>query len=282
VTDLLRTRGQLLALPALDGPTVVVMTMGALHRGHAALIERARDLAGDSGRVVVTDFVNPRQFGAGEDFDAYPRTLEDDVEIARTAGADVVWAPAVEEIYAADGAAAAISIEPGPLGSDLEGGSRPGHFAGMLTVVAKLMMLTAADVALFGEKDYQQLTLIRAMVRALDLPVEVVAVPTVRDEDGVALSSRNRYLDPAARQRAASIPMALRAGEAAGVNGPDAVERAAREALTHPGIDIDYVAVRAVDLGPAPSRGPARLLIAVRIAGTRLIDNGAVWIGAPE
>ncbi len=279
MTDVLTTKADLRALPGIAGPSVVVMTMGALHRGHVALIARAREIAGTSGRVIVTVFVNPRQFGAGEDFAEYPRTLDDDVRAASTAGADVVWAPSTSEVYDVSGAAAGIAIEPGPLGAELEGASRPGHFAGMLTVVAKLFSITAADIALFGEKDYQQLTLIRAMVKALDLPVEVVGVPTVRDVDGLALSSRNRYLDAAQRALAARIPLATASGATAAVRGAEAAVRATAEVLDVPGIEVDYVAVRSLELGPAPSTGEARLLVAVSIGDTRLIDNISIVLG---
>lgn len=279
MTDVLTTKADLRALPRVPGRTVVVMTMGALHRGHVALIDRARQIAGPSGRVIVTVFVNPRQFGAGEDFAEYPRTLDEDVQAAASAGADVVWAPSTDEVYDTGATVAGITIEPGPLGADLEGASRPGHFAGMLTVVAKLLSITAADVALFGEKDYQQLTLIRAMVEALDFPVEVIGVPTVRDDDGLALSSRNRYLQATERALAARIPAATAAGVDSAPQGADAVVGATIEVLDVPGIAIDYVAVRAPDLGPAPAAGDARLLVAVRIGDTRLIDNVAVTLG---
>ncbi len=279
MTDVLTTKADLRALPRVPGRTVAVMTMGALHRGHVALIDRAREIAGPSGRVIVTVFVNPRQFGAGEDFAEYPRTLDEDVQAAASAGADVVWAPSTDEVYDTGATVAGITIEPGPLGADLEGGSRPGHFAGMLTVVAKLMSITAADAALFGEKDYQQLTLIRAMVEALDFPVEVIGVPTVRDDDGLALSSRNRYLSAPERALAARIPVATAAGIDAAMQGADAVVEATVDVLDVPGIAIDYVAVRAPDLGPAPAAGAARLLVAVNIRDTRLIDNVPVTLG---
>lgn len=279
MTEVLHTKAALRALPPVSGVTVVVMTMGALHRGHAALIETARQTAGASGRVIVTDFVNPRQFGAGEDFDKYPRTLDADVQISSLAGADIVWAPSVDEVYDVSGNAAGISIDPGPLGDELEGAIRPGHFGGMLTVVAKLLMITGADVALFGEKDYQQLTLIRSMVDALDIPVEIVGVATVRDDDGLALSSRNEYLDAGERAAASSIPRATAAGVAAADRGADAVVAATTAVLEAAGMDIDYVAVRAADLGPAQSPGDARLLVAVRVGKTRLIDNVPVQLG---
>ncbi|MFI6644486.1 pantoate--beta-alanine ligase [Streptomyces sp. NPDC050504] len=201
-----RTAAELEALPR-TGRRAVVMTMGALHEGHATLVRRARALAGPEGQVVVTVFVNPLQFGAGEDLDRYPRTLDADVELARAAGADLVFAPPVDEVY--PGGEPQVRITAGPMGERLEGASRPGHFDGMLTVVAKLLHLTRPDLALFGQKDAQQLALIRRMVRDLNFPVEIVGVPTVREEDGLALSSRNRYLSAAERRTALALSAAL-------------------------------------------------------------------------
>ncbi len=286
MTQVIRRRSEIAALRPPSGRTAVVMTMGALHEGHAALVRAGRKIVESSGHVIVTVFVNPRQFGAGEDFERYPRTLEDDVEIARSAGADVVFAPEVDEVYPPDGSpAASIALDPGPLGGELEGAARPGHFAGMLTVVAKLLHMTRPDVALFGEKDYQQLVLVRAMASALDFPVDIVGVPTVREADGLAMSSRNRYLSPTARDVAAAIPAALDAGRGAAVHGADAVEDAVRRRLdeaersTGLPVRVDYVAVRSTDLGPAPTTGDARLLVAVIVDGTRLLDNVPLTLG---
>ena len=259
----------------LPGPVVLVPTMGALHEGHRALVRHARTLGGS---VVVSVFVNPTQFGPGEDFDRYPRTWDADLAALAEEGADVVLHPGVDEVYPAG--AVGVTVHPGPLGDVLEGAVRPGHFAGVLTVVATLFGMVRPDVAVFGEKDYQQLTLIRAMARELALGVEVVGVPTVREDDGMALSSRNRYLDPAQRSAAAAISAALRAGVAAGDRGPDAVLAAARRVLdAEPSLVPDYVALTDPDLGPAPSDGPARLLVAARAGSTRLIDNTAVRLG---
>jgi len=279
VIEVLTTKTALRELPPVAGRTAAVFTMGALHRGHAALIEQARNAVGPTGRVIVTVFVNPRQFGAGEDFAEYPRTLAADVDVADAAGADVVWAPDAGEVYDTEGVAAGIAVEPGPLGAELEGASRAGHFAGVLTVVLKLLMVTAPDLALFGEKDYQQLTLIRAMASALDLPIDIVGAPTVREDDGLALSSRNRYLSADQRALAARIPAATAAGAEAARSGADAVVSAATGILDVEGIDIDYVAVRDPSLGAAPTAGPARLLIAVTVGDTRLIDNVPVTLG---
>lgn len=201
--DELRTR-------ARAGRRAVVMTMGALHDGHAELIRTARSIAGADGEVVTTVFVNPLQFGAGEDLDRYPRTLDSDIKIAEQAGADVVFAPSADEVY--PGGEPQVRVTAGPMGERLEGASRPGHFDGMLTVVAKLLHLTAADIALFGQKDAQQLALIRRMVRDLNFAVEIVGVPTVREHDGLALSSRNRYLSADERRTALALSQALFAG----------------------------------------------------------------------
>ncbi|WP_030300695.1 pantoate--beta-alanine ligase [Streptomyces katrae] len=209
---LIDTAEELHKLPrTADGPRAVVMTMGALHEGHATLIRTARERAGARGQVVVTVFVNPLQFGANEDLDRYPRTLDADLEIAREAGADAVFAPAVDEVY--PGGDPQVRISAGPMGERLEGATRPGHFDGMLTVVAKLLHLTRPDLALFGQKDAQQLALIRRMVTDLNFPVEVVGVPTVREEDGLALSSRNRYLSAQERRSALALSRALFAGQ---------------------------------------------------------------------
>ncbi|TLS39620.1 pantoate--beta-alanine ligase, partial [Streptomyces montanus] len=208
-TALLSTADELHAR-VRTGHRAVVMTMGALHEGHATLIRTAREIAGGDGEVVVTVFVNPLQFGAGEDLDRYPRTLDADVKIAEQAGADAVFAPSVDEVY--PGGRPQVRISAGPMGERLEGASRPGHFDGMLTVVAKLLHLTRPDVALYGQKDAQQLALIRRMARDLNFGVEIVGVPTVREEDGLALSSRNRYLSAAERHTALALSQALFAG----------------------------------------------------------------------
>jgi pantoate--beta-alanine ligase len=262
------TRGELnSARDKIEGTVGVVMTMGALHDGHIALIRAARERA---EHVLVTIFVNPLQFGPTEDFDRYPRTLDRDLAVCAANGVDVVFAPDRTEMYP-DGEPT-VRVNPGPLGEILEGASRPGFFHGVLTVVLKLFHLTRPQLAFFGEKDYQQLALIRRMVRDTDLPVEIVPVPTVREPDGLALSSRNRYLSPEERAAALALSAALRAGAAAGPDGASAVLAAARAELPDP----DYIALTAPDLGPPPARGAARLLVAARIGTTRLIDNGPV------
>ncbi|WP_262063095.1 pantoate--beta-alanine ligase [Streptomyces sp. STR69] len=208
-TALLRTADELHARTRA-GRRAVVMTMGALHEGHATLVRTARELVGPDGEVVVTVFVNPLQFGAGEDLDRYPRTLDADLKIAEQAGADVVFAPSVDEVY--PGGEPQVRISAGPMGTRLEGAVRPGHFDGMLTVVGKLLHLTRPDTALFGQKDAQQLALIRRMVRDLNFGPDIVGVPTVREADGLALSSRNRYLSPQERRTALALSQALFAG----------------------------------------------------------------------
>ncbi|MBP0460017.1 pantoate--beta-alanine ligase, partial [Streptomyces montanisoli] len=192
-------------------PVAVVMTMGALHEGHATLIRAARARVGRDGFVIVTVFVNPLQFGAGEDLDRYPRTLEADLAAARAAGADTVFAPSAGEVY--PGGDPQVTIAAGPMGGRYEGASRPGHFDGMLTVVAKLLHLTGPDLAFFGQKDAQQIALVRRMVRDLNFPVEIVGVETVREDDGLALSSRNRYLTEDDRRTALLLSRALSAAQ---------------------------------------------------------------------
>ncbi|SOC47431.1 pantothenate synthetase [Blastococcus aggregatus] len=274
--EVVESAADLAALRArLPGPVALVPTMGALHEGHRALVRAAKETAGS---VVVSIFVNPTQFAPGEDFDRYPRTWQEDLDALADEGADVVFHPPVEEVYPPS--AVGVIVDPGPLGSVLEGAVRPGHFAGVLTVVAKLFGLVRPDLAFFGEKDYQQLTLVRSMARELALPVEVVGVPTVREDDGLALSSRNRYLDAEQRAAAATISAALRAGAAAGAQGAEAVLAAARAVLDRrPDLFQDYLELTDTDLGPAPAAGPARLLVAVRAGSTRLLDNTAVTLG---
>ncbi|GHE40815.1 pantoate--beta-alanine ligase [Streptomyces capitiformicae] len=269
-TTVLRTADELPAR-ARAGRRAVVMTMGALHEGHATLIRTARELAGREGEVVVTVFVNPLQFGAGEDLDRYPRTLDADVKLAEQSGADVVFAPWVDEVY--PGGEPQVRITAGPMGERLEGAARPGHFDGMLTVVAKLLHLTRPDLALYGQKDAQQLALIRRMVRDLNFGVEIVAVPTVREADGLALSSRNRYLSAEERRTALALSKALFAGrdrhaaqEALRARAREVpATRARAEALSAIGesraaADAHAMA-KAAPGGPAAVRAAARLVL---------------------
>jgi pantoate--beta-alanine ligase len=263
-----------------DGDVAVVMTLGALHEGHAELIRRARERA---AHVVVTIFLNPLQFGVGEDLSRYPRTIDSDLVICRREGVDLVFAPTPDVVYPEG--APGVRVSAGPLGEVLEGHSRAGHFDGVLTVVGKLFHLTSADLAYFGQKDAQQLLLIRRMVQDLDFPVEVIAVPTVREEGGLALSSRNTYLTASDREAALSLSRALRVGAGAAPEGPSAVRRAARAVLVEePLVQVDYlVLVHPETLTDVPEwyRGDALLAVAARVGTTRLIDNEPVMIGPP-
>ncbi len=280
------TRAELAAalaeVRARGGRVALVPTMGALHEGHAALIRTARSRVSESDAVVVSVFVNPLQFAPGEDLDRYPRTFEADLALCGAEGVDVVFAPTVEEVY--PGGEPQVTLDPGPVATVLEGLSRPTHFRGVLTVVAKLFGLVSPDLAFFGQKDYQQLVLIRRMVADLCMGVEVVGVETVREYDGLALSSRNRYLSAEERHAATALSRALAAGRDAGPDGADAVLAEARTELGRPdaeGVDVDYLELTAPDLGPAPAAGEARLLVAARVGATRLIDNTALTLGAP-
>ncbi|CAL99754.1 pantothenate synthetase [Saccharopolyspora erythraea NRRL 2338] len=263
------------ALRATGRRITLVPTMGALHEGHLELIRRARR---DSNSVVVVSiFVNPLQFGPGEDFTSYPRTFETDVEACRAEGVELVFAPDRDDVYGPD---PQITVHPGPLGDELEGASRPGHFAGVLTIVAKLLGIVRPDLALFGEKDYQQLVLIRRMARELNIDTAIQGIPIVRAPDGLALSSRNVYLSEEERGAALALSAALAAGAHAGREGAEAVLRAAREVLaTEPLVRLDYLELRDTELGAAPAEGEARLLVAAKVGETRLIDNALVLLG---
>jgi len=257
--------------------------MGALHEGHASLMAVARDHVGAGGKVVLSIFVNPLQFGAGEDLDRYPRTLEADLLVAEKEGVDIVFAPSVEEVY--PGGDPMVTLDPGPLGTVLEGRTRPGHFAGMLIVVAKLFGLVRPDLAVFGQKDYQQLALIRRMVDDLCLGIDVVGAPTQREHDGLALSSRNRYLAPEERLEAVHLSRALFAAREKARFGVHAALDAARAELRRAKtVDLDYLVMTAADLGDLPEQVPAgteaRILVAARVGATRLIDNMSLTIGA--
>lgn len=254
----------------------LVPTMGALHTGHLSLVDEARRVA---ERVIVTIFVNPTQFGPNEDFTRYPRTLPADCEKLAGVAADLVFAPAVEEMYPS-GFCTTVSLE-GPAKAELEDHFRPTHFTGVATVVTKLLNQAQADVAVFGEKDYQQLLVIRALARDLDIATRIVGSPTLRDPDGLAMSSRNVYLSAEERARAPALHRALSeaarriaAGEVVGH-----VMGEAREAIVGAGFDIDYVEARHAETLARVARrhdGPIRLLAAARLGATRLIDNVAV------
>ena len=265
-------------------PVAACYTMGALHDGHASLMRYARDFIArhhDSECLVVASiFVNPTQFGNAQDLAKYPRTLEADLDVCRAAGVDAVFVPAVEVMYPPN-ATGDISVEPGPLGDELEGASRPGHFKGVLTVVAKLFHITTPDFAFFGEKDFQQVALIKRMVDELNFPLEVVAAPTSRDHDGLALSSRNARLSDEARLAAHVIPKALeivRSELTKGKSIHDAIEAASMCIAEEPQVDLDYLVVTDKYLGTPPQSGSARALIAAAVDGVRLIDNIEVKI----
>ena len=277
-----RTRREaLLAEQAGDpaGRVVLVPTMGALHDGHLRLVSRARDLG---GLVVVSIFVNPLQFGPGEDLDRYPRTL--DADVAALEGlADVVFAPSAAEMYPRGESSTRVTA--GEVGSLFEGASRPGHFDGMLTVVAKLFGIVQPDVAVFGQKDAQQVHLVGRMIDDLNLPLSLVVVDTVREEDGLALSSRNRFLDPDGRAVAVTLSQALAAGAEAAEGAEGGVEAglaAARSRVdAEPAVKLDYLVI--VDPASfheaAPGHhGPALMLVAARVGTTRLIDNRRITI----
>ncbi len=252
-------------------------TMGALHEGHLSLVRRAKQ---DAPRVIASIFVNPTQFAAGEDFERYPRDEGRDAELLASVGCDLLFAPGVTEMYP-DGFATTVTVS--GVSEPLEGACRPGHFAGVATIVAKLLIQAEPDVAVFGEKDYQQLLVIRRLARDLDLPVEIVGAPTVRTQDGLARSSRNAYLSEAERAVAGRLNVILAEAAAALADRADvaSVEDRAGRALMSAGFErIDYLEVRGAEdlarLGPGPVEVPARVLAAAWLGRTRLIDNVAV------
>jgi len=264
---------------ALEGRGVaLVPTMGALHEGHLALVARARELA---DIVVVSIFVNPLQFGPNEDLDRYPRTMDTDLAKLEAAGVDFVFAPSVAEMYP-DGASAT-TVSAGEVGRLFEGRTRPGHFDGMLTVVAKLLGIVRPRYALFGQKDAQQVFLVQRMVRDLNIATVVAVVPTVREPNGLALSSRNRYLDEREARAALALSRALEAAASSSDRGIDAVLAAAQSVLMgEAAVTLDYLGV----VDPATFlpvddgfRGRARVVIAARVGDTRLIDNELIQLG---
>jgi pantoate--beta-alanine ligase len=279
------TRAELArALSAQAGSRALVMTMGALHEGHLSLVRRARELA---DHVVVSIFVNPAQFAPGEDYDAYPRSLDADLAALRTVGAEVVFAPQPGEVYPVP---TSFTLDPGPIARVLEGATRPTHLAGVALIVAKVLNLVRPDVALFGQKDAQQLAMVRLLVRDLDLPVRIEGVPISRDTDGVARSSRNQYLSADERVHARALSRALREGTRIADEGgaASAVAAAARRVLAaEPDVGVDYVALADADTFEVRGQGddaaaagrPAYLLVAARVGATRLIDNTIVTPG---
>ncbi|MGI8646042.1 MAG: pantoate--beta-alanine ligase [Nocardioides sp.] len=275
-----------LLAPARDAGRRVglVPTMGALHAGHASLMRTAREAVTD-GPVVASVFVNPLQFGAGEDLDRYPRTLDADLALCADKGVDVVFAPSVEEVYPGGVGEPGVTVEPGPLATVLEGATRPGHFRGVLTVVAKLFGLVRPDLAVFGLKDFQQFALICRMVSDLCLDVEVLGADTVREPDGLALSSRNRFLDAEQRRQALVLIRALRAAQAGAHDGIEAALAAGWDTLAaEPAVDVDYLVATAIDLDALPDVVPpgttGRVLVAAKIGSTRMIDNLPILLGS--
>ena len=268
----------------LAGPVVLVPTMGALHHGHRALLRQARQAAGPTGSVVVSVFVNALQFGPAEDYGRYPRGLDADLAVCAEEGVDVVFAPDSAEMYPAE---PLVRVDPGTVGQLLEGASRPGFFAGVLTVVLKLFSLVRPDVAVFGQKDAQQLALVKQMSADFNLGVRIDTVAIVRDPDGLAVSSRNAYLSPAERSVALTLSRSLGAGTRAAAGGPAAVRAAAWGVLTaaetgDPPLQADYLAlvdpVTFTEVS-ASDQGAALLLVAAKVGATRLIDNAQLMLG---
>ena len=261
-----------------DRTIAFVPTMGALHAGHQELVRVAKERA---DHVVVSVYVNPLQFGDGEDFDTYPRNVAEDAKALAGVGADVLWTPTEVDMYP-EGPEGAERITPGPIGDLWEGAERPGHFAGVLTVVKRLVDAVTPDYLVMGQKDAQQLWLVTTMLDTQAPSLDVVAVPTVRDDDGVALSSRNAYLSADQRQVAQTIPRALDAAGTAG-SPASAVETAKRVLQSEPLISLDYVALVDEDsfeeLPPGSLARSGRMLIAVRVGSTRLIDNARLTFG---
>ncbi len=279
LTTIDATRALVRAARAEGRRIALVPTMGALHDGHVELMRQAREHA---DVVIASVFVNPMQFGPHEDLDRYPRTPDADTERLAELGVTAVFMPPVEEMYP-DGGRSATLVTAGHLGTVLEGRSRPGHFDGMLTVVAKLLAIVQPDVAVFGEKDAQQLFLVRRMVRDLDVPVEVLGVPTVREPDGLALSSRNRFLSAGERADALALSRALEAAGAAADRGVEAMLAAAQGVMQgDSGVWLDYLAVvdpRTFTSASEQHRGPVQVLVAAHVGTVRLIDNAVVTIG---
>jgi pantoate--beta-alanine ligase len=256
-------------------PIAAVLTMGALHQGHAELVRYAKANTPTGTRIIATIFVNPTQFNNASDLVEYPRTLESDLETLQAAGADAVLVPDVSQMYP-NGLEVNPPMEPGAIGEVLEGKARPGHFRGMLTVVDRLLSIVHANYSFFGEKDFQQLTLVKAMVAATKMPIEIVGVPTVRDEFGLALSSRNRRLTPEAIEYARLIPAAMNKASEIFLSSGSATEAevAGRELLEQSGqFEIEYFEIKSNDLVSPPTFGNARVFVAANIEGVRLIDN---------
>ncbi|MEY4347707.1 MAG: hypothetical protein RIS43_126 [Actinomycetota bacterium] len=278
----LTTVAEMSAVPKLHRRGAV-FTMGALHAGHRALFEKCRTMIGDDGELVVSIFVNPTQFNNPDDLQKYPRTLESDLQLCESAGVDYVFAPSVEEMYPTG--ADLPHISSGLLGTILEGASRSGHFDAVATVVHRLLDITSPDVTCFGEKDFQQLAVVRAMVEQEKIPCQVIGVPTVRDHDGLALSSRNVRLTVEQRKAAVCIPHALQECARVAENSGDvaaAIAAAKRVIAAEKSAVLDYFVIRSNELGDPPASGSARALVAASFGDVRLIDNYPVNIGAVQ
>jgi pantoate--beta-alanine ligase len=274
MTQLVHGNSELrLAMNGLGSNICLVPTMGALHDGHAALIAVGKEFVGKDGCVVVSDFVNPKQFGQNEDFEKYPRNIEQDLKVARSAGAHILWAPSVEDVYPGKWP---LDIETDPRFEILEGKSRSGHFAAVLEVVTRLFNIVQPNIAVFGEKDFQQLVFISEMANKREPQIGILAVPTKRDFDGLALSSRNVYLSSDQRNVAHLIPDALKQGVLLASKGanPQEIKESVKEVISKSNlIEIEYVEILSNELNELIPGVVGRILIAAKLGNTRLIDN---------
>ena len=282
VTTIAQVRAEIAAARGSSGTVGFVPTMGALHQGHLSLV--ARSLR-EADVTVMSIFVNPLQFGPSEDLARYPRPVENDDALAETAGVDILFRPDADDMYPPS---RTVSVTAGPLGAAWEGASRPGHFDGVLTVVAKLLNIVQPDVAVFGRKDLQQAALVKALVRDLDIPTSVIVAPIVREDDGIAMSSRNRYLNAEERERARFLNRALQAMREtyiAGETSVEVLEKAGRDVLSSaPSVKTDYLAVVHPDdfQRPASASGDSAAIVAARVGTTRLIDNMQLGIDGKD
>lgn len=274
MTQLVHGNSELrLALNGLGSNICLVPTMGALHDGHAALIAAGKEFVGKDGCVVVSDFVNPKQFGQNEDFEKYPRNIDQDLKVARSAGAHILWAPSVEDVYPGQWP---LDIETDPRFEILEGKSRSGHFAAVIEVVTRLFNIVQPNIAVFGEKDFQQLVFISEMAKKREPQIGILAVPTKRDFDGLALSSRNVYLSSDQRNVAHLIPEALKQGVLLASKGANTqeIKESVKEVISRSNlIEIEYVEILNNELYDLISGVVGRILIAAKLGNTRLIDN---------
>ena len=274
MTQLVHGNSELrLAMNGLGSNICLVPTMGALHDGHAALIHTGKEFVGKDGCVVVSDFVNPKQFGQNEDFEKYPRNIDQDLKVARSAGAHILWAPSVEDVYPGQWP---MDIETDPRFEILEGKSRSGHFAAVLEVVTRLFNIVQPNIAVFGEKDFQQLVFISEMAKKRAPQIGILAVPTKRDFDGLALSSRNVYLSSDQRNVAHLIPDALKQGVLLASKGanPQEIKDSVKEVISKSNlIEIEYVEILNNELNELIPGVVGRILIAAKLGNTRLIDN---------